>query len=86
MLSTAMSDGVKCVVLLNAVSEGTVSSPILKNPKKHNVLAAHSMIVSSSWRLGHHTAWILRRIWGVMCKRVSPGVDFKSISYHCLLS
>ena len=62
---------------MNAASEGTVSSPIRKNPKKHNELAAHSMIVSNLWRLGHHTAWILRRIWGVMGRRVSLGVDFE---------
>ena len=35
---------------LNAASDGTVSSPIQKNLKKHNVLAAHSMIVSNLWR------------------------------------
>ena len=79
MLSTVMSDGVKCLVLLNAVSEGTVSSLIRKNPKKHDVLAVHSMIVSSSWHFDHHTAWILCRIWALMRKRVSLGVDFKSI-------
>ena len=54
MLSTAMSDGVKCRALLNAASDGTVSFPIQKNLKKHNVLAAHSMTVSNSWRPGHH--------------------------------
>ena len=79
MLSTAMSDGVKCLVLLNAVSEGTVNSPIRKNPKQHNVLAVHGMITSSSWNLDDHTARILCRIWGVMRKQVSLGVDFKSI-------
>ena len=72
-----MSDGVKCTALLNVVSDGTVSSPIRKNPEKHNVLAAHSMIVSNSWHPGHHTAWILRRVWGVMGKRVSLGDDFE---------
>ena len=76
MLSTAMSDG---VILLNAVSEGTVNSRIWKNPKQHNVLAVHGVITSSSWNLDNHTARILCRIWGVMHKWVSLGVDFKFI-------
>ena len=52
MLSTATSPQLMCLAGLNEVSDGTVSSPEQKNPKKHSVEAAQSITMSGSAALG----------------------------------
>ena len=69
--STATSPHAKCLAGSKAVAEGTVSSPALKNPKKHVVAAAQTIRLSPS--KGDSTARIRRRMWGVIGRRGLEG-------------
>ena len=48
MLSTATFPQAKCLLASKDVSDGTVISPDLKNPKKQSEATAHSIIMSAS--------------------------------------
>ena len=66
----ATSPQAKCLVVSNAVADGTVSSRDLKKPKKQSVAAAHNMIkfwVVANWS---QEDLILRNMDGVIGKRI----------------
>ena len=65
-LSTAKSLKLRWRVASYSACPGTVILPALKNPKKHIVQAAQSIIVSGSLFFLDHSALTLRRIDGVI--------------------
>ncbi len=66
MLLTATSPQLKCFACSNDVSEGIVSSPARKNPKKQKTAAAHNIAMLGSDDFEAQYACIWRRMAGVM--------------------